>query len=664
MAKPRARPKKSKPARQQHQKPTTMQLRIGGATLSVNKDALIRGSPYFAAMLDGNFQESGAATIELQQPENVHLETLVKLVEHLSSGDAKTKLSVERKDAVRVWMAAKYLQMDEAVEMAEDILHEIMQRPKNLYRLWRLARRDGLMELERLTFREIVQHHPRRTHFTHSEEFLKCTAEEVKDLLTEEEYIPESEAAVYQAVLRWRMHDCAGRNEDLHRLLDECVVWDHLDMESLRASSKGPLNAALTQILANRCYGLMGGGASLKRAIPQEVIFYHMREGHPHQLLRFDFARNELVKLESPLQGTLAERWSNIPHEGFAVAAGRELIVATGDSSEREVIAMDCISGSTRPLMVNSPFFGSLCLVAVGDRLYRACEASSGYGENWYCHDMSTGKLRRVGQIPFYTEEYHSSPLRYNRHSMQAYALPNGRIWFLSVGSVDEKDDDHPKSCVESYDIHSNMWEEHASWKGAEALHHDSGIIVFQGYLYFTGGCMYDDPSLYTESYPNATTACYRVSLTRAFFPERIADLNMARYHHSVFIKNGKIWVYGGTTHVDGDNQRNRALTTFEAYDAETDQWTMVEVPMSKELQDEVAGGDYAQKTFCLPLQYRLPPVHDGNEFRDRDDNYEYVLKENRHIAAAYGEGDDSENDSDDDSENDSDSGWPAGLDG
>ncbi|XP_055353850.1 uncharacterized protein LOC129599592 [Paramacrobiotus metropolitanus] len=660
MGKPRARPKKSKAAHQQHQKPTTMQLRIGGATLSVNKDALIRGSPYFAAMLDGNFQESGAATIELQQPENVHLETLVKLVEHLSQ-DAKTTLSVESKDAVRVWMAAKYLQMDEAVEMAEDILREIMQRSKNLYRLWRLARRDGLMDLERMTFREIVQHHPRRSHFTDSEEFLKCTAEEVKDLLSDEEYLPESEAAVYQAVLRWRMRDRDGRNEDLHRLLDECVVWDQMDMESLRASSEGPLNAALDQILANRCYGLMGGGASLKRAIPKDVIFYHMREGHPHQLLRFDFTRNELTKLDSSLQATLAERWSKIPQDGFAVAVDRELIVATGDSCEREVIAMDWMTGSTRPLMVNSPFFGSLCVVAVGDRLYRACEASSGYGENWYCHDMSTGKLRRVGQIPFYTEEYHSSPFRYNRHSMQACALPNGRIWFLSVGSVEGK---HDESCVELLRYPQQHVGRACQLEGAEALHHDSGIIVFQGYLYFTGGCVYDDPSLYTESYPNATTACYRVSLTRAFFPERIADLNVARYHHSVFIKEGKIWVYGGTTHVDGDNQRNRALTTFEAYDAETDQWTVVDVPMSKELQDEVAGVDYAQKTFCLPLQYRLPPVYDGNEFRDRDDNYEYVLKENRHIAAAYGEGDDSQNDSDDDAENDSDSNdWPAGLD-
>ncbi|XP_055355567.1 uncharacterized protein LOC129600919 [Paramacrobiotus metropolitanus] len=155
MAKPRARPKKSNPARPQHQKPTTTQLRIGDATLSVNKDALIRGSRYFAAMLDGNFQESGAATIELQQPENVHLETLVKLLEHLNLGDSKTKLSLERKDVGRVWMAAKYLQMDEAVEMAEDILREIMERPKNLYRLWRLARRDGLMELERMTFRRL-----------------------------------------------------------------------------------------------------------------------------------------------------------------------------------------------------------------------------------------------------------------------------------------------------------------------------------------------------------------------------------------------------------------------------------------------------------------------------------------------------------------------------
>ncbi|XP_055355563.1 uncharacterized protein LOC129600916 [Paramacrobiotus metropolitanus] len=654
MAKSRARPKKSKRARQQQQKPTTMQLRIGNATLSVNKDALIRGSPYFAAMLDGNFQESGAATIELQQPENVHLETLVKLVEHLSRGDSKTKLSVERKDAVKVWMAAKYLQMDEAVEMAGDILREIMQRSGNLYRLWRLARRDGLMDLERLTFREIVQHHPRRTFFTDSDEFLKCSAEEIKDLLTDEEFVPESEAAVYQAVLRWCMHGAKGRKLHQHELLDECVVWDHLDIESLRASSSGPLNKALTQILDDRRHGLMGSEALPKRAIPKEAIFYHMREGHPHQLLRLDFIRNELNKLDSPLQTTLAECGSKLKADGFAVAVGRELIVATGDYCEKEVIAMDCITGSTRPLVVNSPFRANLCVATVGDRLYRACGAS-GYGENWYCHDMPTGKVRRVLQIPYYTYEKHAFALRYNRHAMQAYALPNGRIWFLSVGSVDEKHDNHPQSCVESYDIHSNTWKKHASWTDKDLFHHDSGIIVLQGYLYFTGGCVYDDPLEYLDSYPNVTTACYRISLVHGYWPERIGDLNVARYNHCVFVKDGKIWVYGGTTHIDGDNQRKRALTSFEAYDAETNQWTVMEVPMSKELQDEVAGGDYAQKTFCLPLQHRLPPVYDGKEFNDRDDNYEYVLEENRSIAAAYGMGDDSENDSD--------SEWPAGLD-
>ncbi|XP_055353851.1 uncharacterized protein LOC129599593 [Paramacrobiotus metropolitanus] len=398
----------------------------------------------------------------------------------------------------------------------------------------------------------------------------------------------------------------------------------------------------------------MGGGPSLKRAIPTEVIFCHMRQGHPHQLLRFDFIRNELTKMDSPLQATLAECGSKLKADGFAVAVGRELIVATGDSCEKQVIAMDCITGSTRPVVVNSPFLATLCVAAVGDRLYRACRAS-GDGENWYCHDMPTGKVRRVGQIPFYTYEKHGFALRYNRDAMQAFALPNGRIWFLSVGSVDEKHDNHPQSCVESYDIHSNTWKNHASWTDKDIFHHDSGIVVFQGYLYFTGGCVFDDPLEYLDSDPNVTTACYRISLAHGYWPERIADLNVARYRHCVFIKDGKIWVYGGTTHVDGDNQRNRALTSFEAYDAETNQWTVMDIPMSKELQEEVAGGDYAQKTFCLPLQHRLPSVCDGKEFSARDDNYEYVLRENRHIAAAYGMGDDSENDSD--------SEWPAGLD-
>ncbi|XP_055340908.1 uncharacterized protein LOC129589990 [Paramacrobiotus metropolitanus] len=564
-------------------------------------------------------------------------------------------------------MAAKYLQMDHAVKMAEKILREIMERPENVLRMWRLARRDGLVDLERLACAELLQPHPRRPQFVDSEMFLQCSKEEVSHLL-DQEFVPHSEATLYQAVVRWYMHDAGQR---MHQMLDKSIVWDHLDIEPLVASTTGPLHAALTRIRVDRHRGLLGGGASLQRAMPKEAIFYHMSEDHPHQLLRFDFIRNELTKLDSPLQATLAGCWRTLNggRGGYAMAVGRELIVDTYDT----VLAMDCITGTTRTLMERSPFSEwehFLSAVAVGGKLYCALEKEvGGFGENWYCYDMATGQVRRIGPVSRYEHERiperwvrflhdRSDPdsgqwvssetidkmrmdgirfeeleeeryrgvagiyLRYHRSLMEACVLPNNRICFLSAGSFIEEYKIHPESIVEFYDIPSNTWTKHTGWKDETKVHHRCGVIVCHGYLYFTGGCMYPPPLSYWESDGIVTTVCYRVSLTLADAqPERIADLNVARYHHGVFIKDGQIWVYGGTTHVDGDNQRKRALTSFEAYDAETDQWTVMDVPLSKELQAEAAGGNYAQKTVCLPLQHRHPPVCSGRYIIHAEDD-------------------------------------------
>ncbi|XP_055340991.1 uncharacterized protein LOC129590041 [Paramacrobiotus metropolitanus] len=661
-----------KKGHQPQQNSSNIQLRIDSKIFSVNKDALIQGSPYFAAMLSGHLPENNTTSIVLHRPANVHHPTLVTLVKHLSSGDRIYKLSFKRKDAVNLWMAAKYLQMDGAVAKAEHILREIMRRPENVYRLWRLARRDGLPDLEKLAVAKILQQLPRRSEFAESELFLQCSVEEVMDLLTNEAYIPHSETAVYRAIVRWCMHDAAERMQYIHKLLDGYVVWDSMDIESLIASTTGPLQAALTRIRADRHRGLMGGGRSLKRAIPKEAIFYHMRDGHPHQLLRFDFLRNELTKLDTPLQATLAERWPTIQADGFAVAVGRELIVGTTspDPYHHEMMAMDCSTGCTRTIMLQSPFSGCMCVVAVGSEVYGAGTAMSSHSERWYCFDVATGQAR-VSELPFYTFEKPAMPpnippgmqmlmdvlidgieavyLRYYRASMEAYPLPHGRIWFSSVGSVDEKHDNHPESMVELYDIQTNKWTKHTGWTDEHKFHHRCGTIVFQGYLYFMGGCVDAEESFYWEKNGKAVTACYRVSLSHAQpEPERIADLNVARYQHCIFIKDGRIWVYGGTTHVAGDNQRKRALTSFEVYDVEAEQWTVVDVPMSKELQAEVAGGYYAQKTVCLPLQHRLSTVCDGRNFQRHGD-----YDEDRYFYRMSDKFNDNRK-----------ADWPAGLDG
>ncbi|XP_055340879.1 kelch-like protein 17 [Paramacrobiotus metropolitanus] len=634
------------------QLPVTIQLKIGDEMLSVDKDALIAGSPYFAAMLGGNFQEATTSVIEFKQPDNVHLGTVVQLVESLSDGTST--LSIKRKDAVKVWMAARYLQMGRAEKRAAKILDSLMQRPEHAYRLWRLARRDRLFDLEKLTFPKILQKFPRHVQFSDSEWFSQCSVDEVTDLLTHDDYVPDCEASVYEAVLRWCMHGAAERKEHLRYLLDACIVWDDLDIKILIETATAELHEALTQILADRQRGMMGGGALLKRAAPKEAIFYHMRDGHPHQLLRFDFIRNELTKLNTPVQEKLAEHWPKIKADGFAVAVGRELIVGTTpyDAYSDELVAIDCVTGCTRALMKESPFNECMCVVAVGSQIFGADDADNNDGtRNWYSFDVPTGQLRRASQLPQYTFEKEptnytkivraNSDLnymdlfklqllqdrlygnvagvfhRYYRASMEGYPLPHGRIVFVSVGCVREKHDGYPESVVETYDIRSNQWTKHTSWTDDSKFHHQCGIIVFQGYLYFTGGCRDVGNSFYRwKENGTAVTACYRVSLSHAQAePERIADLNVARYQHCVFIKDGQIWVYGGTTHVDGDNQRKRALMSFERYSAEENRWTVVDVPMTKELQAEVAGGDYAQKTVCLPLQHYLPPVYDGRKY-------------------------------------------------
>ncbi|XP_055357426.1 kelch-like protein 30 [Paramacrobiotus metropolitanus] len=363
------KPKKLKPSDQADSKSVRIQLRIGSSEVSVDKAALAAESAYFATLFAGNFKESASTAIQLQQPANVCLETLVQLVEK------GRELSIERKDAVKVWMAAKYLQMEKVEKRAGDILDKQMERPKHAYRLWRLARRKGMPDLETLTFGVIFKKFLSGAKFSQfskacQAEFLKCSVDEVTALLSHADFVPQSEAMVYQMIMWWCAHDATERMQHVYRLLSGSVAWDDLDLNLLIATASGQLLEALKQIAEER---QMGCGALLKRAAKKEAIFYHMRKGHPHQLLRFDFIRNELTKLDTPVQAKLAECWPRVKADGFAVAVGRELILPVQtDGKYDDVIAMDCISGATRSIMGIRPSARNAC---VSLRRARSCSA-------------------------------------------------------------------------------------------------------------------------------------------------------------------------------------------------------------------------------------------------------------------------------------------------
>ncbi|XP_055330348.1 uncharacterized protein LOC129582765 [Paramacrobiotus metropolitanus] len=288
-------------------------------------------------------------------------------------------------------------------------------------------------------------------------------------------------------------------------------------------------------------------------------------------------------------------------------------------------MAMDCVTGATRTLVENSPFDDCICVVAVGSEIYGAGKIPS----NWYSYDMNSGQICRASQLPFYREEGAMTVSQdlsghtqvdmertlegkkagyyyYNRTSMAAYPLPHGTIWFTSVGAMETAENiKDAVSMVEMYDTRTNKWQQHAVWTDKNQFHHRCGTIVFEGYLYFTGGCSATE---YWDVKPHAVTACYRVSLSDATpQPQPIAHLNVARYDHSIFIKDEHIWVYGGTTHVDGNKQES---TLFECYDRNADRWMAMPVSMSQDLQAELIKENYQQKTFFLPL--RAPVVSDG----------------------------------------------------
>ncbi|XP_055330232.1 uncharacterized protein LOC129582681 [Paramacrobiotus metropolitanus] len=609
--------------------PAKIEVRIGDKeVVVVNKDTLVEKSGFFAERLTS--PDGGPASVDLLVglPENVHRDMLASLVKSLGNSDLK--LSFKRDDAIRMWIAAKYLQMEEALITAEKILRKIMIRQENVWRLWRLARRDRLVDLERLAFQGILQKLPRRSAFADSETFLKCSAEEVIDLLTDNGYFPQSETSVYQAVVRWCMA-APLRMPHLDQLLKSCIVWDSVDIDALRACTTGDLHELLSQILADRNCGQLRGGVLPKRAIPKEAIFYHMREGYSHQLLRYDFYRNELTKMDTLVQNTLTELSPKIRPDGFAVAVGRELIVGTkGSLREGEIIAIDCLTGSWRTLMKEPAFNNCISVVAVGNDVFGATHDPL----TWYYCDFSAGQFGPITQLaedvsqPFLRggdAVYH----RYFIHSMETCPLPDGKIWCITSGSFGEQNSKRQETVVEMYDVRSNKWTKHTGWTEKVKNPYRCGVIIFKGHLYLIGGAV---QGAYHEDGRNvAVNSCYRISLARVHSrPESIGKLNDARYDHCVFIKDGKIWVYGGTIQ-DSANRKKPALS-FEKYDEGTNEWTREKVPMSEELQAELVGGDYAQKTVCLALQ--TPTM--GSGFAEFHHEYACVMQDHTYRTSEY----------------------------
>ncbi|CAG5120064.1 unnamed protein product [Candidula unifasciata] len=510
-------------------------LCVAGQQIRAHKIVLAACSPYFQAMFTHGMKEAGLCEVEIQEPS-----ITAEAVRLLADFAYTYEIHVTQQNVQALLITAMFLEMRHVVEACTLFLEKQLD-PTNCIGFANFASVHGCLELEAKAKKYIYEHF---CELIKHDEFLTLDAQDVVNIVQQDELNIRCESEVFQAVVRWVEHDADTRLSQLEDLLEKvrltrlapCFLEDQLEKCYIIKQLPNCVKLLLTKLRALKQHGEC---TDQPRKPCKPLVIYTVG----------GFYRKVMDSLKSfECYNPKSKEWTRLPELpsprcGPGVASMLGLIYVVGGRIMRcgqsvDSCSVDAYSPEENMWNSKTPMGVARNRVGVGvlDNMLYAVGGCSG------------GELHRSAER-FNPEKDSWEPVASMTSVRTSHGVAVLNRLLYAVGGFDGRE---RVSSVECYHPENNVWQEIEPMNEPRS---GAGVAVLGGYIYVVGGFNGHSQLMSVERYD-----------PKRRIWEYVAPLLKARSGVGVAVVDNMLYALGG---YDGTD----FLPCVEKYNPVTDVW-------------------------------------------------------------------------------------------
>ncbi|XP_078573493.1 kelch-like protein 15 [Branchiostoma floridae x Branchiostoma japonicum] len=489
---------------------------VGEEEFMAHSTVLAYGSDFFRRLFASGMKESKDNRVDLKDP-SITAEGFRPLLNFLYSGE----LTVSTESVYDVLLVANHLQIQSVMKLCYQFISQNMRDAPldltNYAKAEKLADAYGLITLQEKVNSALSENF---LELSTSDEFLQyTTAEQLVKLLKTNDLVSPSELQVYEAVVRWLMHDEQTRIPHTAEVLSHVrfALLDQNTLSGLLQTDIGAIECCRQLILEAMAYhsypSEMKQGIDWPRSKPRTSVEK-----------KTSFALTSRKAWAFTANGWLEQKAVCVPGPiQAATVVGNVLYAIIQSSFQSYDPATD--TWKSLPFPLNCQYDpASSRMTAIDTRIFLVAGKGDDRSSNAYCYKVSEGRWSRIRSFPRSSDGVTLTSCQgalfaiggYSHHPVDPKVTqrrqPKNVFSFGSgQASVPTPRIEHRKesvSAVEAFFPPNKFWE---AVSPTTRPHAEATTMVQANTIYITGGqTFYDDKICY-----NTTVEMCKVSTTR-----------------------------------------------------------------------------------------------------------------------------------------------------
>lgn len=515
---------------------------------------LSASSPYFQAMFSGGMLEEHKENINLH---SISSETFGILLDFIYTG----KIQINHGNVEELLAASDMLQLTDVLTACSTFLKRELQ-PENCIGIYHLAEAHLCQDLVDAAATFI---HTNFVEVSKSEEFYDLPVGLLKTILESEYLKVENEFQVFEAAIRWILHDVAKRRCFVYEILDlvRILLISYRDLDGFISGLKDlSLKVALTKLIQDHKLELQL--TSLESRLHQSVTQKWQPRKWAQKSLYVvgGFKRDPGQRWSDSRTLATVHRFNNYEQKWHAVTSLKEPRSGHGVTIANELLFV--LGGENQGILLDDVYVYSLvtdCWMAMLSLSTPRCQmgAFTYDGYVYVVGGLSTEVKDTVERYDPLTRHWSTIGRMTGPRYAMGVVEHQGLVYV--VGGRCHLDGD--LSLVEVFNPVTEEWSVKASMREKRSY---VGLAVLDNYMYAVGGsnCSKELNSVERYNFENNRW-------------EKVAPMSVCRAGACVASINGDLFVIGG--HSSAELSPSVTLNSMELYNPQTNTWKMG-VPM------------------------------------------------------------------------------------